>query len=355
MNIVEAFIKFNGKLVIFVSGLSGCGKTKMARNISSNLNLHLIDQFKYFKKNYQNDVRLPNGDTITNYNTDDAINWDKFNDHIKKYASSGVIVSGSSLVDEKITIKPDIHLHISINKKNCMEKRRLFMEKNKKKFPKKYEKFNDPIQKVIMNQYVYPYYLDTIKRSTINKFLNANKLTDDQLWDNAWDTIIEFIQNGAKKMYNAWRKKNPDEVLSSSEKLSESELIVNPTEDDNVETINDYLDDNTDDIDDTDDNTNINTDNTDNKEVNDSKSGVGFYDESNDESENKSNDKSNDESDTKSNEDSNDEPNKDSDNEDSNEDSNNESSNESSEDSNNESDNESELTSNDDYEISSSD
>ena len=35
MNIVEAYIKFKGQLLIFVSGLSGCGKSTIGKKIAS--------------------------------------------------------------------------------------------------------------------------------------------------------------------------------------------------------------------------------------------------------------------------------------------------------------------------------
>ena len=34
MNILEAYIKYNGQLIIFISGLTGCGKTKLAKKLA---------------------------------------------------------------------------------------------------------------------------------------------------------------------------------------------------------------------------------------------------------------------------------------------------------------------------------
>ena len=50
MNYIEAYIKFKGQLVVFISGLSGCGKTKISKKISNSFKIKLIDQNKYYKK-----------------------------------------------------------------------------------------------------------------------------------------------------------------------------------------------------------------------------------------------------------------------------------------------------------------
>jgi uridine kinase len=54
MNIVEAYIKFNKGLIIVVSGISGCGKTTLARDIERDFNLKLIDQYDYYLEKYDN-------------------------------------------------------------------------------------------------------------------------------------------------------------------------------------------------------------------------------------------------------------------------------------------------------------
>jgi len=70
---VDAYIKFKGQLIIFISGLSGCGKTKVARKISRDLNLQLIEQFNYYKHDHDEKVTLSNGKTVVNWSTDKAI------------------------------------------------------------------------------------------------------------------------------------------------------------------------------------------------------------------------------------------------------------------------------------------
>ena len=52
MNIVEAFIKFNGQLIIFISGMPGSGKTSQAEQLSKDLKIkyiHIRDYYKEYK------------------------------------------------------------------------------------------------------------------------------------------------------------------------------------------------------------------------------------------------------------------------------------------------------------------
>lgn len=193
MNIVEAYIKFNGQLVILISGLSGCGKTSVGKKIAHTFNIELIDQYKYYKEDYNNKITLPDGTEIINYYTDDAVDWDKLNNDINKVKSSGVVVVGFAFPTDKITTKVDYHIHLSISKKECLERRRQYVESHKNKLPEEAAEIGTLLEKLKMNQLIYPYYLDTNKRSKINKFINLASLTDENVFDIVFDLIIDHI------------------------------------------------------------------------------------------------------------------------------------------------------------------
>jgi uridine kinase len=53
MNIVEAYIKFKGQLIIFISGLPACGKLILAKTIQTDFSLKLLNQFDYYKEDYK--------------------------------------------------------------------------------------------------------------------------------------------------------------------------------------------------------------------------------------------------------------------------------------------------------------
>ena len=61
MTVIDAYIKFNKKLIIFISGLSpGSGKTSLAKKLSQDFKIKHIDQSKYYLKDFD-EKELPGG------------------------------------------------------------------------------------------------------------------------------------------------------------------------------------------------------------------------------------------------------------------------------------------------------
>ena len=195
MNIVEAYIKFKGHLLIFVSGLSGCGKTPIGKKIAKDFKLKLIDQFDYYKKGHAAKFTLPDNTTIINWYMDEAIDWDKLNKDIDEFKKTGLIVIGFSLPEDKIISEHDFHIHLNISKQVCMEKRKAFLEKRKEKYEEEYKLIGTPIEKLKMNQIIYPYYIESTKKSKINKFVNMNTMTDDEAYNDIFNVLVKFISD----------------------------------------------------------------------------------------------------------------------------------------------------------------
>lgn len=238
MNIVEAYIKFKNQFVIFISGMSGCGKTTIAKKISSKFNFNLIEQFNYFKTDFENKVMLPNNVEFNNFYTDDAINWEKLNEDINKFKSTGVIVSGFSLPNNKLAVNPDFHLHIKMSKKKCIEKRKKFLEKHKDKYPDEYKNFDSVTEKLKMNQFNFPYYLNSTSKSQINKFFSLKDEDDDNiLWDQIWNYLIDSIQS-----YINWFNENKFSQWIKFNKLDQSINKKNNTNNDDDNSDNDDSD-----------------------------------------------------------------------------------------------------------------
>ena len=187
-NIVEAYIEFNKQLIILISGLPGCGKVTVAKKVSDLFKLSFLDEIDYFKKDNNEKVKLSDGKIekdVTNWYTDNAINWDKLNEDVTNLKSNGIVLSGISFPADKITFKPDYHLHLNISKQQCIDKRLKFLER-----------YTDTefMEKTVMNQLIYPYYIDVTKRSKINKFVNINDIDDEKVFDNVFTVLIGFIQ-----------------------------------------------------------------------------------------------------------------------------------------------------------------
>jgi len=256
MNIIEAYILFNEKLIIIISGMSGCGKTFIAKNISEQFNLNYIDQSKYYKPKYSNSVTLPNGRSVINWYSDDAVDWDKLNNDVNNTKSNGIIIVGFAFPQDKIKFVPDFHINISLSKNKCIDNRKLFIERHKDDLPEQYKQFDPVLEKIKINQLEFPYFIDIKKRSIINKFINANDINKEDLLDQVWDYLInkiqEFVNWFNANRFNEWNKNkknnNNSTDINSVESDSTDDETTQDTQDD------DEQDDDDDDQDDDDDN-----------------------------------------------------------------------------------------------------
>lgn len=225
MNIVEAYIKFNGQLIIIISGLSGCGKRKLAEYISDDFNIKLLKQSNFKIKDYDENIELKSGRKVVNWYTNDAYDWNALNEAINENKNKGVIIEGMSFPKDKLNFMTDIHLHLSISKQNCYEKKKILIEKQKDKYPKRYEDLESGHIKLKFNQIILPYYFNSLKESVITKFINGNDLSDEKIYDSAFDIIIEFIQKFIdeynKSINNDNKKKIIENSLKEDAKLAE--------------------------------------------------------------------------------------------------------------------------------------
>lgn len=191
MNIVEAYIKFKGQLIIFITGISGCGKNKLAKSIANELNLKLFDQNEYYIPDFNKQTKLINGQTVVNWYDDDAIDWNKLNKDIEE--SKQCVVTGMSI--SKITLKPDYHIHINLSKQKCIEKRRRFLTKYKEHHQQEYAHINSQMEKSIMNTVIYPYILEKLKESKVNFYINADDKTFEQILQESLTNIFAMISD----------------------------------------------------------------------------------------------------------------------------------------------------------------
>jgi len=213
INIVEAYIKFFGKLIIFVSGMSGCGKTNLANNISRDFKLHLVNQHDYYKSEYQNKIEVPNYGEFNNLETHDSVDFKKLNEDINLKKEEGVVVSLHAFSDYLFDFKIDHHIHLKYGKKECNQARTNHIMHNLD--DPKFKIFKDATEETIktftlyyINKYALPYYYDNINNSKINKFINLQDINDvsdegitreDKIYDIAFEELINYI---GKRVYN---------------------------------------------------------------------------------------------------------------------------------------------------------
>lgn len=234
MNVIEAYIKFRGGLVILVSGLPGCGKSLLGKKIGRDFKITYLEESDYYKKEYDVEITLPDGVRIKNLHSDDAVDWTKLNEDLEKHRAKGVVLSGHSFPAEKITVPVDYHIHLAISKQKCIEKRRDYLEKNKEKYPEEYALIGSATEKLKLNQLIFPYYLESRERAKIDKYIQGTEMTDDQIYDEAFQDIIALIEH---YLY----EERPN-LTKTQESKPEPETSISPT---SVEPINPNQEDST--------------------------------------------------------------------------------------------------------------
>ena len=199
-NIIDAYIENNKQLIIFISGLSGTNKSKIAQTLSKELNLEYLNTRDYINKENAKEVELPNKETIKVYNDYD---WDKIIEIIKK--NKGIVVVGEYFPTDKLKdIESTIHFHIKLAKQNLIKKRIDYIKSLNEEEQKKYK--DETTETLIINQIIYPYYLEMLQKSKINRFINANDFFDlkeedfnesiiNKIFKEIIDYIIENLKN----------------------------------------------------------------------------------------------------------------------------------------------------------------
>jgi adenylate kinase family enzyme len=241
MNIVEAYIKLKGRLVILISGMSGSGKSKVAKEISRDFKIENINANKFCRNDYNVKVPLPFvsnvdnavpkranvGDEIINWDTDDIYDWDSLNKEIVDRSSKGVVVSAIFFPKDKLKAEFDFHLHIKLGKQNLFKRRVEYLDEHNEDCRKQDRNLDKDVELAIFNKYTFPYYMEQPQRTaTITKFINANEfMTDasgtmrrvddiektyhDKLYDDAFDYLMSQIQK-----YLANRNKAGEETTT---------------------------------------------------------------------------------------------------------------------------------------------
>lgn len=202
-NIVEKYVEVRGQFIILISGLPGSGKLKLGKNIARDFKFELINQYDYYKEDYDEKVTLSSPDktenvTMVNWYTDLAIDWARFNSDIVRH-KFGAVVIGVSLPESKITMQADFHINLSITKQMSLEKMKEYIEENKEKYPEEYKILGTPMEKLKMNKLIFPYYLETVKLAKIDKYITvgdepSSEDNEGHVYDVAFEMIIKFVQ-----------------------------------------------------------------------------------------------------------------------------------------------------------------
>jgi adenylate kinase family enzyme len=198
--ILDACVDHFKQLVIVISGMSGSNKTEIAHILTNILNCKHINQDDYLNQDHKETVTI-NNKKIMIWDSDDAIDWKKFNLAIEEILQENkiIVISGTNFNKEKINFKIDFHIHLKLSKQKLLEKRHEFINKHADD-PKYADNLklldnDEQTEKQLMNQVTYPYYLKVIENSMINKFLNANETTEEEISKEVFQLVIKYIEH----------------------------------------------------------------------------------------------------------------------------------------------------------------
>jgi len=192
MNVVEAYRKKVGHLIILISGLSGTGKTHIAEKMAKELNLKFLNLINYYNKNNVKDYVLRDGRKVPNwFSVETIVDWDKLNKDIEEN-KNGVIIVGFGFPKEKIKFTPTIHVNLKTTKIDIGNRRKEFMEK----YGDIFSGLNPNILEVINKELVIPTFGKLLSISNVNKFVSIKNIEkDEEIMDILFKALMKLIQD----------------------------------------------------------------------------------------------------------------------------------------------------------------
>jgi hypothetical protein len=195
MNILDAYLKFFGKIFIHIIGIPGSNKLQYTKELADNLNIKYIDINDY-KTDFEPKLKLPNSKkSINNIFDPSTFDFNKLNEDINMFSSDGLILTSYGFSSSKLEIKPDINIMLDINKHFAMKS---FISQN----PQHDSKYINQLY----NFYLFKFMDDLKVNEKLKIFINLKGNYDSEM-DKLWEFIINYIDH---KIYSNDYKKNID-------------------------------------------------------------------------------------------------------------------------------------------------
>ena len=183
MNILEAYIKKFGQIIILVLGLPCTNKSEIAKELGIDLNLPIIKINDFLIKDKYKEIKI---DEIkfNIYEDSENYDWEKFNSTINELKNKGVILYGNYLDINKIDWDIDFSFFYSMNATLC---KKILIEKKMLDFDS-----DDLKTKIYFEKVFNPIYDDLKNVLKINKFFN---LKEETTFDNSYDEIFDLLMS----------------------------------------------------------------------------------------------------------------------------------------------------------------
>jgi broad-specificity NMP kinase len=196
MNLIEAYLKYFGQFILLISGLSGVGKTYLAKEIARDFKIKYINLNDYCKKDYDEVVKLSNGVSVTNWDNADAYDWKKFNEDVETAKGEGIVISGMAFPTDNLEFTPDFHIHLKMAKQELLKKRHEYLDKNENnpKCATLLELKDTDTEALILNKMTMPLYYKYLEKSKVDLFINATEKTGDQIYDDVFSYLTRKMK-----------------------------------------------------------------------------------------------------------------------------------------------------------------
>lgn len=190
MNILEAYIKKYKQIIILILGLPCTNKSEIAKELSNDLNLQVININNFLIKDKYKEIKI--NDTIFNiYEDTNNYNWKKFNSDINKFKKKGVILYGNYLDIDKFKSNIDFIFFYSMNTTLC---KKILIDKKLIEWDE-----SNPITKLYFDEIFNPMYEKLKNNLIINKFYN---IKEDMLFNELYDDIFNLLMDLITKKLN---------------------------------------------------------------------------------------------------------------------------------------------------------
>jgi uridine kinase len=195
MNIIEKYIEDKKSLIILISGFSGSGKTVIGKSLAKDLKVEYINLNDYYFEDYSGSKMVGNLKVI-DWDSPDAINWDKFNKYIDEIKNKGLVISGFAFPESKLKFTVDFHVHLKISKDDLIKNRQDFTSERVDSKLEEIKDLTPDIEKRILNAISFPIYLEQLKNQKFTKTINIEygKLKD------SYNDVFDYIINSVKKV-----------------------------------------------------------------------------------------------------------------------------------------------------------
>jgi hypothetical protein len=185
MNILEAYLKKFGRLIILILGMPCTNKSEIAKELSVDLNIPIIKINDYLIK--EKFIEKTIDDVVYKiYEDPECFDWDSLNKDINEVKQNGIIVYGNYVSPDKLSWTPDFSFFYSMNTGLC--KKILLEKKLLNNIPS--DKLNKYFEKIFIPLY------DILKKELkINKFFNIkDNITFDKSYDELFNLLMDLIK-----------------------------------------------------------------------------------------------------------------------------------------------------------------